>query len=143
MKIVIFTLIPIIIITFAYNRGLLPKVVYFILFIIIGVIGAMNFWKTYASIMSRDNMNYESYNWSFNPSTAPTATNDDSDPWGKIGNVGICVGEACCSEGQVYDDSKNICIIKTTENFDVLEKMQPGKYKADVDLRTNLKPYNF
>ena len=143
MKIVIFTLIPIIIITFVYYRGLLPKPVYFILFIIIGVIGAMNFWKTYASIMSRDNMNYDSYNWSFDPSTAPTGTNDDSDPWGKIGNIGICVGEACCSEGQVYDDSKNICIIKTTENFDFLEKMQPGKYKADVDLRSNLKPYNF
>jgi hypothetical protein len=150
MKIIIFTLIPIIIITFVYNRGLIPNALYYFLFIIIGVIGAVFFWRKYASIISRDNMNYDSYDWAFDPSTAPTGTSDDEDPWGKLANIGTCIGEACCSEGQLYDESLNVCILKPietlqTESFianNVYTKTQPGKYKADVDLKNNLLPYN-
>jgi len=155
MKVIIFTLIPIIIITFVYNQGLIPRTLYFFLFIIIGVIGSYYFWTTYASLLTRDNMNYDEYSWPFDINTAPKGTSgNENDPWGKFGNIGTCIGQACCSDGQIYNEDRNICItgIKKTDSEpvgkkvsfinDVLTKTQSGKYKVDVDLREYLEPYN-
>ena len=56
--------------------------------------------------------------------------------------------------GQIYNEDRNICItgIQKTDSEpvgkkvsfinDVLTKTQSGKYKADVDLREYLEPYN-
>lgn len=156
MRIIIFTLIPIIILTIIYNTGILPSKIYYIIFIIIGFIGAWYFWQTYASIITRDNMNYDTYNWNFNPDTAPKSTSGDTtDPWASIGG-GTCVGEYCCSTGQTYDETLNQCVgasvITATESFennkseedkinDSLTKTQPGKYKEDYNL-SELKAYN-
>jgi hypothetical protein len=110
MKIIIFTLIPIILLTILYNKGILPGRVYYIVFILIGVIGAYYFWKEYASIITRDNMNYNEYNWSFDPSSAPKGTGSDIDPWATGGMIGTCIGEACCQEDQIYDEELNQCV---------------------------------
>ena len=72
--------------------------------------------------------------------------NSGSDPWVTTVNKGICTGEFCCSEGQVYDTSLNICVTGTTtstETFvnNVLTKTQQGKYKTDVSLRDNYQGY--
>jgi len=96
-------------------------------------------------------MNYDEYNWGFNPALAPTATATTSeDPWLSIGQLGTCIGQACCSDGQVYDSTSNQCVITTTttnvstsstntESFEtinnVLTKQQPGKFKTDYDLK--------
>lgn len=158
MKIVIFTLIPIIILTIIYNNGFLPNRVYYILFIIVGVVGAIYFWKTYASIMTRDNMNYDEYNWSFNPSSAPKETvgEGEGDPW-DAGLLGTCIGEACCQSDQVYDTTLNQCVSNTsTESFELpnsmknlednlyagLAKMAPNKHKPDVNLKESFSAYN-
>jgi hypothetical protein len=154
MRIIIFTLIPIIILTILLNKGLIPRFIYFILFAIVGFIGAWYFWQTYASIITRDNMNYDAYDWRFDPNSAPKSTSDDTtDPWASI-SAGICVGEYCCSDGQTYDTTINQCVgastITPTESFqnkedemmNILTKTQPGKYKQDVNLLNNLQPYN-
>jgi len=151
MRVIIFTLIPIIILTILLNKGILPPKVYYVLFLIIGVIGAWYFLKTYISIISRDNMNYDSYNWAFDPSTAPepTSTEDTSDPWETVNSGSTCVGEECCSDGQTYDVELDLCVSSSTETFqnnqdiimEALTKTQPGKYKSDYNL-SNLKPYN-
>jgi hypothetical protein len=158
MRIIIFTLIPIIILTIIYNTGILPSKIYYIIFIIIGFMGAWYFWQTYASIITRDNMNYDAYNWNFNPDTAPKSiSGDTTDPWASIGG-GTCVGEYCCSLGQTYDDTLNQCVgastitTTTTESFEnkkseedkimvTLTKTQHGKYKEDFNL-SELKAYN-
>jgi len=162
MKIIIFILIPIIILTILYKKNILPKKIYFILFIIIGVVGAFFVYKLYASIIMRDNMNYNEYDWPFNIKNAPTAdtTTSTSDPWAapatSTSTFGTCVGQSCCSEGLTYDTTTNLCVIPgttTQESFqtrlrpanfnndeqiqNALTKTQPGKYKADV----NLAPY--
>ena len=154
MKIVIFTLIPIIILTIIYNKGFLPSRVYYILFVIIGIIGAIYFWKTYASIITRDNMNYDEYHWAFNIDSAPKGTGSDVDPWAAGGLLGTCVGEACCQPDQVYDTTLNKCT--TTESFEMqssikslednlyagLSKMAPNKHKPDVNLQESFSAYN-
>jgi hypothetical protein len=160
MKIVIFTLIPIIILTILFNKSILPSRVYYILFIIVGIIGAINFWSTYASIITRDNMNYNEYNFPFDPNTAPKSNGkENEDPWGTL-MVGTCVGEACCQEDQTYDFNLNQCVSGSTtttkESFEMktstktmddnlyngLTKTQSYKHKADADLKESYTAYN-
>lgn len=120
MKIIIIMLIPILILGILTNKGILPGNIYFILIIIISIIGGIYIWKVLMSIMTRDNMNYEQYNWYFNPESAPTSTTvDDTDPWASTSSsstFGTCVGDACCSDGLVYDSSNNVCTTDTSSN---------------------------
>jgi hypothetical protein len=154
MKIIIFTLIPVIILAFLNNKGILPNNIYYVLLIIVCVIGAYYFWKRYASIIFRDNMNYQEYDWYFNPSAAPNAntSSNSSDPWLSTGSLGTCIGDACCTNGMVYDSSMNQCIIPSntkTESFltesmvnQVLTKKQVSKnYSIDHNLRQP-EPFN-
>jgi hypothetical protein len=162
MKIIIFTLVPVIIISVLYNKGMLPEMVYKFLMIVISIIGGVYFWRRYASIITRDNMNYQEYDWRFDPNTVQTgSTTTSSDPWASLENsFGTCVGQSCCSSGQVYDSSMNQCVVPTstpsttatpapaasttTESFDVMKsidsiltKKQPNKYKDDYNMIPN------
>lgn len=153
MKILIFTLVPIIILAILNNKGILPEKIYYILIGIISVIGSVFLWRRIASILMRDNMNYQEYNFFFNPQTAPSSISEnETDPWAISINLGTCIGQNCCSDGQKWDDQINQCIgtstvgispttQTTTESFIVesLTKTQPNKYKHDVDLRENFK----
>jgi hypothetical protein len=117
MKIIIFTLIPVIIVSFLYSKGLLPKIVYYILIVIISLIGAYFFWNRYASIIMRDNMNYQEYNFPFNASELNNnGGSASSDPWQTNSNLGTCIGDACCSSGMTYDASLNQCIEGTSSS---------------------------
>jgi len=156
MKIIIFTLIPIIILALLNNKGILPSSFYYILIVIISLISAYFFWRRYASIIMRDNMNYQEYNFYFDPNAAPTGTSSgaSSDPWLSSSSMGTCIGDACCSTGQTWDASLNQCTgtstvtdsflnmnMNTTESFltesmvsQVLTKKQPDKYKQDYKM---------
>jgi len=144
MKIIVFTLVPIIILAFLNNKGILPNTIYNILLVIISFIGAYFMWTSYSSIIMRDNMNYQAYDFYFDPNTAPTgATTDGKDPWLTTKVSGSCVGQYCCSDGQTYNAELNKCISSgnVAESFitesmvsDVLTKKQHGKYKDDVNI---------
>ncbi len=155
MKIIVFTLVPIIILAFLYNKGLLPNAVYLILLIIIGTIGAYFFWIKYASIVMRDNMNYQEYNWSFDPklvSTSPSVVTDD--PWSIPNMPGTCIGQNCCSDGLTWDSNLNQCVVSTTPTSttqtqdafttlesnvnNILTKKQPGKYNYDYNMSSHI-----
>ena len=117
MKIIIFTLVPIIIVSVLYNKSMLPEMVYKFLMIVISIIGGVYFWRRYASIITRDNMNYQEYVWHFDPNTVQTgsSTTTSSDPWASLENAfGTCIGQSCCSSGQVYDSSMNQCVVPTS-----------------------------
>jgi hypothetical protein len=116
MKIVIFTLVPVIIVTFLYSKDILPKMIYYILVSIISLIGAIFFWRRYASIIMRDNMNYQEYDFPFNSSNLAVSGSSSSDPWQSDSNLGTCVGDYCCSTGMIYDSSLNQCVIGTTSS---------------------------
>ena len=139
MKIIIFTLIPVIILGVLNNKGILPGMIYNILLVIISFIGAYFFWRRFASIITRDNMNYQEYNWHFDPAAAPSdSVSSSDDPW--LTNTpmgGTCVGDSCCSSGLTYDNTLNQCVTSTTtESFvnQTLTKKQ-SNYKPDVNLR--------
>jgi hypothetical protein len=116
MKIIVIMLVPILILAILFNKGLLPSKIYYILVSIIALIGAVFIWRSIFSIVLRDPMNYQEYNWYFDPSSAPTSTSSDSkDPWASNSRFGNCVGDACCSDGLVYDSNLNQCVISTGE----------------------------
>ena len=145
MKIIIFTLVPVIILAFLNNKGILPNTIYYILVIIVAVIGSYFFWTTFASTIMRDNMNYQEYDWYFDPNAAPSGSASSTDPWLSLNAHGTCIGQMCCSDGQTYDSDLNQCIgdSTVTESFmtesmvnKVLTKTQPGKYKHDANMGT-------
>ena len=159
MKIVIFTLIPVIILAILNKNSILPDAIYYILVIIIAAIGGYFFWLRFGSIITRDSMNYQEYDWYFDASAAPKGSSSDTDPWASLGSVGACIGQACCSAGQLYDETLDQCVGSSTvepsptdtyaapppppatESFvtgamveKMLTKTEQGKYKSDVAL---------
>ena len=115
MKIIIFTLVPVIILAILNNSGILPDTIYYILVMIIAAIGGYFFWLRFGSIITRDNMNYQTYDWYFDPSTAPTVSSVSStDPWLSLGSMGTCIGQDCCSAGQLYDETLDQCVGNST-----------------------------
>jgi hypothetical protein len=154
MKILIFTTIPIIIISVLYNKEFLPKIIYYVLLFIIIIIGGYFFIYRYFSIISRNNMNYQEYDWNFDAKKYDTGSTNNVDPWTKEDtNFGTCIGNACCSPGLVYDNNINQCVTNINkENMtgsmndslinDILVKKQHEKYKYDVNLQTPMS-YNF
>ncbi len=115
MKITIYTLLPIILVTFLYNNSLLPYNVFFILFVFIGLYGGFIFFNRLASIWSRDSINYQEYLWAFNKNAAPVPivkSNESSNPWGSM-NMGTCIGANCCSEDTVWNAKTRVCDAKS------------------------------
>lgn len=148
MKIIIFTLIPVIILALLNNKGILPNTIYYILLVIVSLIGAIFFWMRFTSIIMRDNMNYQEYNWYFDPNSVSSGGTGISDPWDGGLDLGTCVGDACCSPGLTYDASMNQCVSSGTESFitetmvnNVLTQTQPNSYKQSVNLRQP-EPFN-
>ena len=88
MKNIIYILIPVLILSLLKNKGLLPENIYYILVVVIGVIGSYLLWQKFISILSRDSMNYQEYNWYFDANSAPVvnSSSDDSDPWASSGD---------------------------------------------------------
>lgn len=115
MQIVILTLVPIIILAILHNKGILPDMVYNILTSLIAGVGLFFFMLRVLSISSRDNMNYQAYDWYFDASSAPVATDSSSndDPWVSDDTGNSCTDSACCADGTVWDTSLNQC----TEGF--------------------------
>lgn len=118
MKIIIFTLVPIIILAILNNKGLIPNSIYYGLVFIIAIVGTYYMWGTLASIWNRSNMNYQEYNW---PEYTPQKTSSSqsattaSDPWENglylnDPNNG-CEDQYCCAPGTTYDASINQCIV--------------------------------
>ena len=158
MKYIIFMLVPIIVISFLFNKGFLPKFIFYILLIIITVIGSIFIIYCLLSIWRRHNMNYQEYLWSFNIKNAPSVikkTKGNINPWLSSDplNIGTCLGSNCCTKGMNYDINLNQCVpnesscsveskTETVIN-DILTQKSSLFKKPDVTLNTIIMPSNF
>lgn len=132
MKIIIFTCIPIIILSILAKKGILPSNIYVFLTGIVLIIGLVVLGLEIIDISNRDNMNWDEYNWHFDTSKAPSSdvtgtSSSQGNPW-ETPSV-VCVGSACCYTGSTYDNGKNMCVPNSVsqsqpnvETFNVLEK---------------------
>jgi hypothetical protein len=115
MKIIIYTLIPVIILTILYSNNILPSFVYYILLFIVAIVGSYFLWFRLMSIWSRDNMNYQEYEWPFYPGDLNKSSTISGDPWAGE-NIGGCLDQECCAPGTIFDSSINQCVIPTTSS---------------------------
>jgi hypothetical protein len=110
MKIIVFMCIPILIVSFIANMGILPDGLYFWSIIVIISIGVICICYKLIDNSTRDNMNYDEYDWGFDSSKAPTNNNTNAtNPW-TIPSL-ECYGPGCCINGQsIYDPRQNKCV---------------------------------
>jgi hypothetical protein len=109
MQTVVFTCLPLLIVAVLANKGILPNNISTLLVGIIIVIGAVLIGMQIIDISNRDNMNFDEYNWYFNPTDAPTSSDENAkNPW-ETGSI-VCIGSQCCYEGSTYDSNQNICV---------------------------------
>ena len=162
MKILIYIFVPIILFTALFFYGFLPSSIYYVIIIIIALIGIYYIVKITVSIMSRDRMNYQEYDWFFNSNKAPTDDNIELDfksPWETI-DVTTCIGQECCLPNYLFDSKNNKCtLVKKTEGFGpmlvnqnnpiknmddeeyaVFTKYANTKNKPDVFMNSNVMP---
>lgn len=119
IKIIAILLICVIIITFLYKKELITGTIWTILIIIVSAIAAYFFWNTFIRMYKRNNMNYQEFDWYFNPSSvaniSTTSSGGSGDPWLKVGGSlpGSCIGSYCCGDGLTYDTNNNVCVVSS------------------------------
>jgi hypothetical protein len=118
MKSIVIICAVIILITIIFNKGFLPSSIYYIMLIIIIVVSVVVLWYKYVMLISHDRMNYDEYDWGFNPDTAPkydTTNPSGTNPWASSTLPSTtCVGSTCCNDGMTYDYTNNICVVSNS-----------------------------
>lgn len=105
---------PLLIISVLMNRRILPSRYGVPL---IGIVLLFTiYWggSIYYDIISRDNMNFNEYDFESNFNTTATST----PPRGFEGSFWAtgCTNEDCCAKGSIYDTSKGVCVIPSEKN---------------------------
>ena len=67
-------------------------------------------WDIVYKLMTRDTMDYDKNDWTFNTNDAPLSSNvmPTNDPW-KVSSI-TCSGQDCCDGTDIYDSDKNKCV---------------------------------
>lgn len=126
MKLIIICCLPILIIFILKKKGAIPETISnYLLGIIIAVVAIVLIRKIW-DIYARSNMDFNEYNWDYefaDPETQVPSIwqynkdnlfNFDSLFKNLMGNLGICVGEACCPAPLTYDTAKLQCVAPNT-----------------------------
>ena len=128
------------------NRGIIPNSIYTVLVVIICLIGLGFFFMRWLSTISRSDMNYQEFDWGFDPSKLPGPNGKTDNPWSLSSleaDFGTCIGSDCCSTGQTYDSSLNECIgDSTVSGFSTMTETMvnnvliknSGKHKSDYTM---------
>ena len=121
LKLVIIVSVLLLILAILRKKGLIMDSLFTVLLGFIVVLGGFFIIRRLLDISTRDNMNYDAYDWKFNPDNQiPTVYEYDKaklkglveDIDGSMSNFnGLdCIGNACCSEGMKYDAAAKKCI---------------------------------
>lgn len=144
MKIIIFTCVPIIIITLLDKKKLIPSKIANILLAIVIVIFILVMWYKIADILFRDNMDYDQYQFPFNPNDVDLDNSDANNIVNLPAPLDMtveCVGDACCTgTNMLYDAEKNACIVqKPVKNSDtsMMTKEAFSSWDSTIQLREN------
>jgi hypothetical protein len=159
IKKLILICIPLLVLAILKKKGLLPSfvpdsVVYFVAVLII-IFGGVSFLKTILDIYSRDNMNYDEYDWYFNPKTAKSSDYNYNLP--KIDDSVVddlmcsmssgCVNSSCCSDGMTFDTKQKKCIENTHKETFMTGQLNKRSFIEATDVvymgaNGNIQPYS-
>lgn len=103
--------IPILILTVLNNKSIIPSTIYAVVVSLIIAIAGYYITLQYVDISNRDNINWDSYSWYFNPNDAPANNGEDNgEDEEEDGGNDVCVGDECCNETEHYNEEYNICV---------------------------------
>jgi hypothetical protein len=151
MKSIVIICAVIILITILFNKGFLPSQLYYLMLIIIIVVSVVVLWYKYVMLISHDRMNYDEYDWGFNPDTAPKYNTDNpsgTNPWASdsTSESSTCVGSTCCDSGMTYDYTNNICVVPNSASCaasaDIDSSTVDGIVGSMTEGMGNYAPYN-
>lgn len=156
-KKLIFICIPLLILAILKKKGLIPAiipdmVIYGISALII-LIGGYSLIVNIIDINSRDNMDYDAYNWNFDPASAKPGVYDYNRPLPSInGGVDLrdlmcglpqqsgagagagCVGDKCCSTGMYFDNGTQKCIANVARETFATGQLTSGVFNGSNDV---------
>ena len=96
------------------NRyNLLPTTIYYVLVAIVALIASIYLWSGLFNIWSRNNMEYDTFDWNFSAKNAPKAGNRSDAPW-VTGVPSTCIDQRCCSTGLEWDTTLGQCVLAGT-----------------------------
>jgi hypothetical protein len=119
LKLVIIVGVILLILAILRKKGLIPEAISNILFGVVLVIGGFLILRRLLDISTRDNMNFDAYNWQFDPEVqSPTVYEYDKakllalkdDITSTDFDYLDCIGDACCSKGMKYDKALRKCV---------------------------------
>lgn len=122
LKLIILVGVILLVLAILWKKGFLSDSIAKILIAVVLVFGGFIILRRLLDISTRDNMNFDAYNWNFNPDTqTPTVYEyDKAQLLGLKGDLdqsfnGLdCIGDACCSAGMKYDTARRKCIETTS-----------------------------
>ena len=117
VKIIIVTLISFMIV-FMIKKYIpfIPSIVNSILMFAISIISIYYIGTTLSSIVSRDNMVYDEYNWKFNVSQAPSFEPSASYPNPFATTFMTCIGQNCCQTGTIWNSDIGKCVVNSASD---------------------------
>ena len=158
LKLIVYVCIPIIAIMFISKVNIIPERyvsknnvsdVFTVLILVILIVGGYYVITKLLDISSRNNMNFNEYDWDFDPeSNNPTViqydeqqldyAKDDLYSEGKKlhGSTG-CYDSSCCDKGTKYDKKKKKCVINGKDTKHAFRKEDDT-----VKLSGDIKPYD-
>lgn len=150
MKIIIITCIPILIITVLSKKGILPQNVSNMVVAGIIVIFIVVMWYRVSDIIFRDNMDYDQYDYPFDPNSVDLGGDGTSNVIALPSplSLGIeCVGDSCCTgDNMIYDHDKNTCIVQKSSTNDtaIMTKEAFSSWDGGINLKggVNVQPYD-
>ncbi len=153
MKILILICIPLLILAILKKKSLIPGRIANGVSGFVIVVGAIVLIRRMWDLSRRDNMNYDEYQWFFDPaSQSPTVYQYDAAQLAKLGNtaraeagtlqndaqnvassLGLgCVGAACCSPGMTFDKTSEKCVENVSK-----ETFQNGQFNKTSFIAPN------
>ena len=120
MKKIIMVCIPILILYILKKKGIIPETIANYIIGIVIAVGTVFILYNVWDIFTRSNMEFNTYNWEYEQPSGQSPSiweynkthlfNLNSLLNNLMTNLGLCVGEQCCSPGLVYDNEKTQCV---------------------------------
>lgn len=117
---VIYLCVPLLLVAILRSRGIISGNIMSALVTIIIVIGLFFIVPKILDIRARNNMVFSEYDFPTNMKDSDWGSGDDDKSKSKFPSLSLeCIGPACCTAGMIYDNKREVCVVKgtTTESF--------------------------
>lgn len=147
MKMIIMICVPLLILAIVGKKGFIGENFTRPLALLVIIVGGFFLIRRIWDLASRDNMNYDEYDWGFDPDNVkPTVYEYDKQQFEKSGggasvssdlqslasDLGVeCIGPSCCGKDMRYDHQRKKCV----EGKDHRDKNAPHHRRAAADAK--------